>query len=101
MTDNHWFRSLLPESGGQWIVLGKDLTPQFEVTTGRRRISVTEMDILKQQHKDTPDQIEQYKWTVFWDAPLAVPGRTHLAGPARTADESRVRLSAISLTAAS
>ncbi len=45
------------------------------------------MDILKQQHKDTPDQIEQYKWTVFWDAPLAVPGKTHLAGPARTADE--------------
>src|SRR5271168_3394248 len=75
------------KSSGQWIVLGKDLTPQFEVTTGRRRISSTEMDILKQQHKDTPDQIEQYKWTVFWDAPLAVPGRTHLAGPARTADE--------------
>jgi hypothetical protein len=75
------------KGGTQWIVLGKDLTPQFEVTTGRRRISSTEMDILKQQHKDTPDQIEQYKWTVFWDAPLAVPGRTHLAGPARTADE--------------
>jgi hypothetical protein len=74
-------------TGGEWIVLGKDLTPDFEVTTGRRRISVTEMDILKQQHKDTPDQIEQYKWTVFWDAPLAVPGTTHLAGPPRTADE--------------
>ena len=31
-------------SGGVWIVLGKDLTPQFEVTTGRRRISITELE---------------------------------------------------------
>jgi hypothetical protein len=75
------------KSGGQWIVLGKDLTPQFEVTTGRRRISSTEMDILKAQHKDTPENIEQYKWTVFWDAPLVVPGTKRMAGPGRTEDE--------------
>ena len=75
------------KSGGAWIVLGRDLTPEFEVTTGRRRIATTEMEILKQQHKDTPDQIEQYKWTVFWDAPLSVPGKSHLYGPPRTADE--------------
>jgi hypothetical protein len=73
--------------GGQWIVLGKDLTPQFEVTTGRRRISSTEMDILKQQHTDTPANIEQYKWNVFWDAPLVIPGTKRMAGPGRTADE--------------
>jgi len=75
------------KSGGAWIVLGRDLTPEFEVTTGRRRIATTEMEILKQQHKDTPDQIEQYKWTVFWDAPLSVPGHSHLSGPPRTPDE--------------
>ncbi len=75
------------KSGGQWIVLGKDLTPQFEVTTGRRRISSTEMDILKAQHTDTPENIEQYKWTVFWDAPLVVPGTKRMAGPGRTEDE--------------
>jgi hypothetical protein len=75
------------KSGGAWIVLGKDLTPEFEVTTGRRRIATTEMEILKQQHKDTPDQIEQYKWTVFWDAPLSVSGHSHLSGPPRTPDE--------------
>src|ERR1035437_2630232 len=28
------------KTGGPWIMLGKDLTPQFEVTTGRRRISI-------------------------------------------------------------
>jgi hypothetical protein len=72
---------------GAWIVLGKDLTPQFEVTTGRRRISSTEMDILKAQHKDTPEIVEQYKWQVFWDAPLVVPGGKRMVGPPRTADE--------------
>ena len=35
------------KAGGQWVVLGKDLTPEFQVTTGRRRMSKTEMDILK------------------------------------------------------
>ena len=29
---------LAAKAGGGWIVLGKDLTPQFEVTTGRRRL---------------------------------------------------------------
>jgi hypothetical protein len=33
------------KSDGPWIVLGKDLTPQFEVTTGRRRISSVESDV--------------------------------------------------------
>jgi hypothetical protein len=75
------------KKGAPWIVLGTDLTPQFEVTTGRRRISSTEMDILKQQHKDTPDIVEEYKWQVFWDAPLVVPGGKRMVGPGRTADE--------------
>ena len=55
-------------AGGAWVVLGKDLTPQFEVTTGRRRISTTELDILKRLGKDTPENEETYKWNVFWDA---------------------------------
>jgi hypothetical protein len=73
--------------GGVWAVLGTDLAPQFEVTTGRRRISSTEMDILKAQHKDTPEIVEQYKWQVFWDAPLVVPGGKRMVGPPRAADE--------------
>src|ERR1700722_7240983 len=48
------------KSDGPWIVLGKDLTPQFEVTTGRRRISSVELDVLKKLHKDTPEMLEQY-----------------------------------------
>jgi len=62
------------KAGGAWIELGKELTPQFEVTTGRRRISTTELDILKRLGKDTPAIEDEYKWNVFWDAPLVVPG---------------------------
>jgi hypothetical protein len=77
------------KAGGAWVELGKDLTPQFEVTTGKRRMSKTEKDILVRLGKDTPENEERYKWNVFWDAPLAVPGydSSHLVGPARTNDE--------------
>ncbi len=62
------------------------LTPEFQVTTGRRRISTTELDILKRLHNDTPENEEEYKWNVFWDAPLEIPGHdSHLVGPGRTA----------------
>jgi hypothetical protein len=72
---------------GPWIVLGKDLTPQFEVTTGRRRISSVELDVLKKLHKDTPELLEQYKWNAFWDAPLSIPGTQRMSGPPRQASE--------------
>ncbi|MGD0346001.1 MAG: hypothetical protein ABSA85_04550 [Terracidiphilus sp.] len=76
------------KAGGAWIVLGKELAPDFQVTTGRRRISTTELDILKHLNKDTPEAEEQYKWNVFWDAPLEIPGHdSHLVGPGRTPDE--------------
>ena len=76
------------KAGGAWIELGKNLTPDFQVTTGRRRISTTELDILKRLNNDTPEAEDQYKWNVFWDAPLEIPGHdSHLVGPGRTADE--------------
>ena len=76
------------KAGGEWVELGKNLQPDFEVTTGRRRISTTELDILKHLHNDTPEAEEQYKWNVFWDAPLEIPGHdSHLVGPGRTANE--------------
>ncbi len=77
------------KAGGAWIVLGKDLFPGFQVTTGKRRMSKTEKDILVRLGQDTPENEERYKWNVFWDAPLAVPGTdpSHLMGPGRTEDE--------------
>jgi hypothetical protein len=82
--------------GGAWVELGKDLQPDFEVTTGRRRISATELEILKKNNNDTPEAENEYKWNVFWDAPLEIPGTedNHLVGPGRTADEvKRARVS--------
>jgi hypothetical protein len=77
------------KAGGAWEVLGKDLTPEFQVTTGQRRMSKTEKSILERLGQDTPENEEIYKWNVFWDAPLAVPGLdpSHLVGPARTEAE--------------
>jgi hypothetical protein len=76
-------------AGGAWVVLGKDLSPDFEVTTGKRRASSTEINILKKFHEDTPAEEEEYKWNVFWDAPLEIPGTedNHLVGPGRSPDE--------------
>jgi hypothetical protein len=77
------------KAGGAWVELAKDLQPDFEVTTGRRRISATELEILKKNNNDTPEAENEYKWNVFWDAPLEIPGTedNHLVGPGRTADE--------------
>ena len=75
------------KAGGAWIELGKDLTPDFEVTTGKQRISITERTILKNLNLDTPENEERYKWNVFWDAPLVVLGHSHLTVPARSASE--------------
>jgi hypothetical protein len=77
------------KAGGAWVVLGKELTPEFQVTTGRRRMSKTEDDILKRLHAETPENQERYKWNVFWDAPLAVPGTdaSHLVGGPRSESE--------------
>jgi len=77
------------KAGGAWVELGKDLAPDFEVTTGRRRISSTELEILKKNHNDTPEAENEYKWNVFWDAPLEIPGTedNHLVGSGRSPDE--------------
>src|ERR1700722_15623488 len=62
------------QENGRWIILGKDLTPDFQVTTGRRRISGAQRNQLKKLNLDTPEQEEVRKWNTFWDAPLVVPG---------------------------
>ena len=62
------------QNAGAWIVLGKNLKPGFQVTTGKRRISNKQLQLLKQMHLDTPERIDADKWNTFWDAPLVVPG---------------------------
>ena len=64
------------KDGGSWIALGQNLTPEFQVTTGMRRLSMQQVSPLKELGVSlTPEVIEREKWNAFWDAPLMVPGR--------------------------
>jgi hypothetical protein len=74
---------------GQWTVLGKNLSPDFQVTTGRRRISNTQRELLKVQGNDSPEQENIRKWNTFWDAPLQVPGGGDTTDLPRKEDEIR------------
>jgi hypothetical protein len=65
------------KNGAQWIVLGQNLSPEFEITSGVRRLSEQQMAPLRDLKIElTPQVVEKEKWNAFWDAPLVVPGRT-------------------------
>ncbi|MGH9658016.1 MAG: hypothetical protein ACRD96_05690, partial [Bryobacteraceae bacterium] len=72
-------------------VLGRDLVPEFHVTSGRRRISQQQLGPLRQLGLDKdPAVLDREKWKVFWDAPLVIPGSTGTNPDLpRTADEIR------------
>ena len=77
------------EPGGNWSSLGQNLKPEFNVTTGRRRITEQQLNPLRLLGVEvTPAIIEREKWNAFWDAPLVIPGRD-AEDPAyrRTSDE--------------
>ena len=60
---------------GPWAVLARNLTPEFEVTSGRRRISEQQLEPLRRLGiRLTPELLEAEKWKAFWDAPLEIPG---------------------------
>ncbi len=78
-------------ASGNWIILGQNLSPEFQVTSGVRRLSQQQIAPLKELGVElTPEVIEREKWNAFWDAPLMVPGRpgTNLGLP-RKPDEVR------------
>ena len=62
-------RELAVRRNGEWSVLGRDLTPEYQVTTGRRRISAQQEVPLRQLGMFTPEIIDRQKWFAFWDAP--------------------------------
>ena len=81
------------KNGGSWIVLGRNLTPEFEVTSGVRRLSEQQIAPLRElKIALTPEVIEREKWNAFWDAPLMVPGTCrHQHGPAAQAGGDSAR----------
>jgi hypothetical protein len=63
-------------AGGIRKILGRNLTPEYEVTSGVRRMSEQQLAPLREMKAAlTPELIEREKWNAFWDAPLVVPGR--------------------------
>jgi hypothetical protein len=61
--------------GGQWATLGSNLKPEFNVTTGKRRMTNQQLNPLRWLGVEiTPEVIERDKWFAFWDAPLVIPG---------------------------
>src|SRR5579883_694704 len=81
---------------GVWTVLGRDLKPEFDVTSGIRRLSEQQMAPLRELGiKLTPDVVEREKWNAFWDAPLSIPGRagTNLDLPRKPGEIRRAKAS--------
>ena len=79
-----------PEGGGEWAVLDDNLTPDFTVHTGRRRLDFTGLRSLRDLGVDieSQDVIDHYAWTSFWDAPFVLPGDPNRnPGMPRTPDE--------------
>ena len=76
-------RQLAVQKGADvWLVLGTNLTPEFEVTSGVRRLSEQQAAPLRALHiAITPEVIDGEKWNAFWDAPLMVPGTGSIGLP--------------------
>src|SRR2546426_5183966 len=64
--------------GGTWGTLASNVTPEFRVVSGRRRMDGEAAEGLRENGitEITPEVFEKYQWDPFWDAPLFVPGGT-------------------------
>jgi hypothetical protein len=60
-----------------WSTLAQNLTPEYRVTTGVRRMSNDQANALSSLGIDvTQEVIDRHRWYAFWDAPLSIPGYT-------------------------
>lgn len=79
------------KTGGQWAPLGQNLTPEFYVKSGVRRMTTQQGAPLRDLGVDiTADVIEKNKWYAFWDAPFVIPGVPE-PNPARGRGEGPAR----------
>jgi len=62
------------KASGQWAMVGENLTPEYHVVSGIRRMSVQQAQPLVGAGVElTPDVIAKNRWEAFWDAPLVLP----------------------------
>ena len=62
------------KGGGQWAPVGQNLTPEYHVVSGIRRMSVQQAEPLVGAGVElTPAVIDKNRWYAFWDAPLVLP----------------------------
>jgi hypothetical protein len=67
----------------QWATLAGNVTPEFRIVSGMRRMSGQQFEPLHGLGvKITPELIDKDKWEAFWDAPLDVPGLPPSGRPA-------------------
>ena len=68
-------------SGGAWRVLATDVTPEYRVVSGVRRVTQQQTEPLEELGVPlTSEKLNEIKWDAFWDAPLYVsdePPRSH------------------------
>jgi len=63
------------KSGGSWTAVGRNLTPEYHVVTGVRRMADDQANPLRAAGIElTQDVINKHRWYAFWDAPLVMPG---------------------------
>src|SRR5580765_8528619 len=61
--------------GGTWALLAANVTPEFRVVSGMRRMSNQQMQPLRALGVEiTPAVVDRERWEAFWDAPLDIPG---------------------------
>ena len=68
-------------SGGAWRVLATDVTPEYRVVSGVRRVTQQQTEPLEELGVPlTSEKLDEIKWDAFWDAPLYIsdePPRSH------------------------
>ena len=67
------------KAGGQWTTLGRNLTPEYHVVSGVRRMALDQANPLRAAGIElTEEVINKNRWYAFWDAPLVMPGSQEL-----------------------
>lgn len=65
----------LKHDGGSWNSIASNVTPEFRVVSGFRRLDQEAYPALKLSMGEvTQAVLDRFKWGAFWDAPLRVPG---------------------------